>query len=89
MITVINTATGTRYTGNNPTEIIKQMKLQDWSGPASFTDYKERVQKRTAAIQGVTFVYWDATSFLLGMANADLVRIKDWHYENIKQRRIK
>jgi hypothetical protein len=64
----LKTAEGDKWHAESPLDLINDMKLADWSRPSTIRDFKHRVQIRTSIVYGTTFVYWDATSFLIGYA---------------------
>ena len=66
---------GTKWYAESPEDLILDLKLEDWSRPPTVRDFKHRVQVRTSQAYGIAFVYWDATSFLMGWAEAVGARI--------------
>tara|TARA_R110002012_G_scaffold5387_1_gene24568 strand:+ start:119 stop:388 length:270 start_codon:yes stop_codon:yes gene_type:complete len=71
---VLKEGNGDFWEADTPLNLVKQMKLSDWSQPSSVEEYMRAVQGRVATVATIlgnetTFVYWDATSFLIGYAN--------------------
>ena len=66
---------GAQYVGTTPEEVVIAMKLTDWGRPNTQEEYKSRVQQSVATIKGKTFLYWDASSFLMGLQSVGLITL--------------
>ena len=67
---------GAKFTGSTPEEVLFTMKLTDWGRPRTSGEYKARVQESVATVKGETFLYWDASSFLMGLQSVGLVTLE-------------
>ena len=62
---------GLDFVSPTPQLAVKKLQSLDWLRYESIWDYKEEVQQR-CTVQGISFVAWDATSFLLGLQMAGI-----------------
>ena len=75
---IVESKSGEMYSGKCPHDVIEHMQSQSWGIPTSIVKYKELVQTRVASISNTTFLYWDATSFLLGLKEIGFLQIIEW-----------
>ena len=61
--------------GETALDLLKQLKTEDWSAPNSVMDFKLNVARRVQ-VMGTTLLFWDATSFLLGMEKAGFIHLE-------------
>lgn len=69
---------GTEYKAPTAYMVLRMMKCDDWTNPQSMTDYKSRVQLRTANVEGESFLYWDSSSFLIGLELVGVIESIEW-----------
>jgi len=72
---ILKLGEGDTFVAESPIMLIKQMKLACWSRPNTLDEYMSRVQERVATVdialgREEAFIYWDATSWLIGFAKA-------------------
>ena len=67
MYITVRLSDGTEYEGIDAISVVTQMRLRDWDIPESNLDFKDNMVRRIQ-MTGYTIVYWDATSFLMALA---------------------
>jgi len=70
----VTTSLGITFYGNTPKEIILQLMKTDYELPLTILEYKEGVAYRTE-VCGMKLLFWDSTSFLYAMQDAELITI--------------
>ena len=70
------------YYGSSAENVLKQLKMSDWSIPSSVFEYKTRAAQR-AQVLGYHLVFWDATSFILAAQSAGLLTVR-FNPNNVK-----
>ena len=65
---------GTLYEGMDAFSVVTQMRLRDWDIPESNIDFKDN-RVRRIQMTGYTIVYWDATSFLMALAELGFITL--------------
>ena len=70
----VKTNGGTLYEADSAFNIVKQMRLRDWEIPENNIEFKDNVVRRIQ-MTGYTIIYWDATSFLMALAELGFIEL--------------
>jgi len=70
----VRTNDGTEYEGMDAVSVVTQMRLRDWDIPEHNIEFKDNVVRRVQ-MTGYTIVYWDATSFLMALAELNFISL--------------
>ena len=70
----VRTSDGVEYEGNDAIAVVTQMRLRDWDIPETNIDFKDNMVRRIQ-MTGYTIVYWDATSFLMALAELGFISL--------------
>jgi hypothetical protein len=85
MSVFISFPNGWTYSAQNPADVVQMLRSQDWISYDSVWDFKNEVQNRCSVL-GVSFVCWDATSFLMGLMAAGICSV-DFDYTITQERK--
>tara|TARA_R100000406_G_scaffold53854_2_gene36736 strand:- start:4606 stop:4887 length:282 start_codon:yes stop_codon:yes gene_type:complete len=86
MIRVVRKSDGVEFYGHTPDEILTEMKLESWDRAKSVLHFKKDMAFRVE-MMGTYLVFWDASSFLYALQDADLISIEiQWSERNEKKK---